>query len=131
MIYLFDTNIISYLIRGSSLALKTRFENEAPENLAISVIVYAEILYSIKKITGDKIASKIKAFLANLRIVDFNTEAAAMYAKIRTELEKSGRSSDNMDTLIAASAMAEKAVLVSHNIGHFSKIKGLSVEDWF
>jgi tRNA(fMet)-specific endonuclease VapC len=128
---MFDTNTISYLIRGSSLALKNRFENENPENLAISVIVYAEILYGVKKIAGDRIASKIKAFLANLRIVDFNAEAAAMYAKIRAELDKSGKSGDNMDMLIAASAMAEGAVLVSHNTRHFSKIKGLDVEDWF
>ena len=35
------------------------------------------------------------------------------------------------DMLIAASAMAEGAVLVSHNIRHFSKIKGLCLEDWF
>ena len=131
MIYMFDTNTISYLIRGSSLALKTRFESEAPENLAVSVVVYAEILYGIKKISGDKIASKIKTFLANMRFVDFNVDAAVMYAKIRTELEKSGTPSDNMDILIAASAMAEGAVLVSHDIRHFSKIKGLILEDWF
>ena len=131
MIYMFDTNIISYLIRGSSLDLKTRFENEAPENLAISVIVYAEIMYGIEKINGSKIASKIKKFLENMRIVDFNANAALMYAKIRTELEKSHTHSDNMDMLIAASAMAERAVLVTHNTGHFPKIKDLRIEDWF
>jgi len=63
--------------------------------------------------------------------VDFNANAAVMYAKIRTEIEKSGMPSDNMDILIAASAMAEGAVLVSHNIGHYSKIKNLGLEDWF
>ena len=78
MIYMFDTNIISYLIRGSSLALKTRFENEAPENLAVSVVVYAEILYGIRKISGAKVASKIKAFLENMRIVDFKANAATI-----------------------------------------------------
>ena len=115
MIYMFDTNIISYLIRGSSLVLKNRFENENSENFAISVVVYAEILYGLKKINGDRIAAKIKTFLSNMRIVDFNSDAAAMYAKIRTELEKSGTPVDNMDLLIAASAMAEGAI----------------VEDWF
>ena len=32
--------------------------------------------------------------------------------------------------LIAAAAMNENAVLVSHNVKHFSKIKGIKVEDW-
>jgi len=62
--------------------------------------------------------------------VDFNADAASLYAKTRAELEKAGTPIDNMDLLIAASAMAENAVLVSHNIGHFSRIKGLCVEDW-
>jgi predicted nucleic acid-binding protein len=38
---------------------------------------------------------------------------------------------DNMDMLIAASAMAAGAALVTHNVKHFSRIKGLKVEDWF
>jgi predicted nucleic acid-binding protein len=32
--------------------------------------------------------------------------------------------------LIAAAALSAGAILVSHNIRHFSKIKGLKVEDW-
>jgi predicted nucleic acid-binding protein len=35
-----------------------------------------------------------------------------------------------MDMLIAASALEAGAILVSHNTRHFSKIKGLKVEDW-
>ena len=129
--YMFDTNIISYLIRGSSLDLKNRFESENPDGFAISVVVYAEILYGLKKTNGSRIAAKINAFLANIRVVDFNAGAANAYAVIRAGLEKSGTPVDNMDLLIAASAMAEGAILVSHNTGHFSKIKNLRVEDWF
>ena len=55
---MFDTNIISYLIRGASPALKSRFEREASENFAISVMVYAEILYGLEKIEGSKTAAK-------------------------------------------------------------------------
>jgi tRNA(fMet)-specific endonuclease VapC len=127
---MFDTDIISYLIRGSSLALKNRFESEDPENLAISVMVYAEILYGLEKINGSKTAAKIKAFLANMRIVNFSADAAVQYAKIRADLEKTGTPIGNMDLLIAASAAAEGAVLVSHNTGHFSRINGLLLEDW-
>ena len=129
--YMFDTNIIDYLIRGSSPALKNRFERENPDDFAVSAVVYAEILCGLRKIHGDKIAAKIRAFLENMRIVDFNDDAADMYAKIGAELEKSGTPIDNMDLLIAASAMAEGAVLVSHNTRHFSKIKDLQVEDWY
>lgn len=131
MIYMFDTNVIGYLVRGSSLALKRRFESGKYDTYAISAVVYAEILYGLRKINENKIALKIKTFLENLRIVEFNTDAAEMYAKIRADLEKSGTPIDNMDLLIAASAMAEKAILVSHNTRHFLKVKDLNLEDWF
>jgi len=32
--------------------------------------------------------------------------------------------------LIAASAISSGAILVTHNIKHFSRIKGIKVEDW-
>jgi tRNA(fMet)-specific endonuclease VapC len=112
------------------MALKKRFEREDPENLALSSIVYAEISYGLKKRGGDNIVSRVHAFMDNLRIVDFDRAAADMYAKIRVELERSGDPLENMDMLIAASAMSAEAVLVSHNTKHFSKIKGLKVEDW-
>ena len=65
-----------------------------------------------------------------MRIVDFSADAAAQYAKIRADLEKTGTLIDTMELLIAASAAAEGAVLVSHNTGHFSRINGLLLEDW-
>ena len=36
----------------------------------------------------------------------------------------------DIDILIAAAALSTGAILVSHNKKHFSKIKGIKVEDW-
>jgi len=35
-----------------------------------------------------------------------------------------------MDLLIATSALAENAVLVTNNEAHFSQVKGLPLENW-
>jgi tRNA(fMet)-specific endonuclease VapC len=35
-----------------------------------------------------------------------------------------------MDMLIAAAALSRGAILVTHNTKHFSRIKGLKIEDW-
>jgi tRNA(fMet)-specific endonuclease VapC len=125
-----DTDIISYLVRGTSMTLKKKLEKEEPENLALSSIVYAEISYGLEKKGGKNIASKVHAFIDNIRIVAFDCAAADIYAKIRTQLDRAGKPLENMDMLIAACAMAEGAVLVTHNTRHFAKIKGLKVEDW-
>jgi tRNA(fMet)-specific endonuclease VapC len=127
---MFDTNIIGYLARGTSAALKKRFEKENPENLALSSIVYAEISYGLKKRGLETVASKVRAFIDIMRILDFDRAAADMYAKIRTELERSGTPLENMDMLIASATLATNAVLVTHNTKHFARIKGLKVEDW-
>ena len=36
----------------------------------------------------------------------------------------------DMDTLIAAHAMVEKLILVTHNTRHFENVSGLKLEDW-
>jgi tRNA(fMet)-specific endonuclease VapC len=130
MMYMFDTNTVSYLIKGSSVALKDKFMRHKPEELTISSLVCAELLYGIKKKGKPDIEKKIRAFLGQIRTTEFDSRAAEFYAVIRAELENSGTPLDNMDLLIAASAMAAGAVLVTHNVKHFSRIKGLGAEDW-
>ena len=52
------------------------------------------------------------------------------YAKLRQELEGQGNIIGSMDMLIAASAIAEDAILVTNNTAHFSRISGLKYENW-
>jgi tRNA(fMet)-specific endonuclease VapC len=130
MIYMFDTDIIGYLARGTSVALKKKLEKENPENLALSSVAYAEISYGLEKKGSKSTAAKVHALIDNIRITAFDRAAADMYAKIRAQLERSGTPLENMDMLIAASAMSEGAVLVTHNTKHFKKINDLKIEDW-
>jgi tRNA(fMet)-specific endonuclease VapC len=126
-----DTNVIGYLARGTSVNLKNRIYQEAPDNLVLNSIVYAEIEYGLKKRNAHEIAKKVHAFIDKIQIVNFDINAANVYAQIRATLEESGTPLDNMDLLIAACAISSGATLVSHNIKHYSKIKGLKVEDWY
>jgi tRNA(fMet)-specific endonuclease VapC len=87
-------------------------------------------LYGIKKKNSPAMEKKVHTFLDQMRKIDFDLDAAESYAGIRTALERTGTPLGNMDLLIAASAMAAGAILVTHNIKHFSRIKGLMVEDW-
>ncbi|MDR3161459.1 MAG: PIN domain-containing protein [Spirochaetaceae bacterium] len=127
---MFDTNIISYFIKGSFPALKDNFLKHGPEEFAISALVCAELFYGVKKKGNKAIEDKLHNVLGRIKTIDFDSNAAESYAEIRTALETSGRPLENMDVLIAASAMAAGATLVTHNMKHFSMIRGLKVEDW-
>jgi len=65
--------------------------------------------------------------LASLPLDDASSEA---YGAIRFELERSGLPIGANDLLIAATAVAHDAVLVTHNVREFSRVPGLSLEDW-
>jgi len=48
----------------------------------------------------------------------------------KSKLRKLGKPTGEMDALIAATAMAHKAVIVTGNRKHFENIEGLKVETW-
>ena len=130
MRYILDTDICSYIIKGSSSVLLQNLELHAQDDISITAITYAELLFGAEKKQSRKIQNKIEAIASIVSIIAFNQNAAREYAKIRTKLEKTGTPIGNMDILIASCAIAEDAILVTNNERHFSNIKKLQIENW-
>ena len=130
MIYLLDTDTVSLVVRKNSSVINNLIKHENDE-ICISVITYAEICYGLEKKGSDRLYNEVTAIIGKLAIVDFDSSQSELYGRIRLQLEKSGTPLGDMDMLIAASALSVKAILVSHNKKHFSRIKGLKVEDWY
>ena len=129
MIYLLDTDTFSLIVRKNSSVIENLINHEHDE-ICISSISYAELLYGLEKKGSEKLFSEVNTIAGKLSIVDFDQSQSKLYGKIRTELEKSGTPLGDMDMLIAAAAMSQDAVLVTHNIKHFSRINGIKTEDW-
>ena len=64
-----------------------------------------------------------------MTILPWNSEAAQRYGQIRAALEREGQAMGNLDTMIAAHALALGTVLVTNDQA-FTRIKELNVEDW-
>ena len=129
MIYLLDTDTISHIVRNHPKAIKNLIKHEEDE-ICISVITYAELYYGLEKKGSERLFNEVRVITGKCRIIDFNASQSEIYGKIRLELEKSGTPLGDMDMLIAAAAMSEKAILITHNKKHFSKIRGIKVDDW-
>ena len=127
--YILDTDISSYLIRGDHETVTKKF-SELYDSCAISSITAAELQYGARKRNNKQLTQKVKAFCDLVEIIPWNEDAAKAYAKLRVELETSGTPIGNMDMLIAASALARKAVLVTNNTEHFSRVKDLKLGNW-
>jgi len=79
--YLLDTNIISYWMRGDKRVI-VRIKKHAPSNLALSTVTLAEILYGIEKSPmkkGER-GLKIKQISSLLELYSFDEAAAGKYA---------------------------------------------------
>jgi len=128
---LLDTNIVSYWMRGDQNIL-TRLIAYRPCDLSISTITLAEILYGIEKspVKKEERREKIDSICSQLEILDFDRPAAQRYAIARTHLERHGIPISERDLQIAAIALAYDLCVVTHNTREFSRVEGLTVEDW-
>ena len=68
--------------------------------------------------------------MERLAIFDWTNEVTHHYARIRSELEGSGKPIVNMDLLIASHAVSQGMTVVTNNLKHFSNVPGLKVEVW-
>ena len=129
--YLLDTNIISYWMRGDKSVIH-RIKKNAPADLSLSTITLAEILYGIEKspIKKKERQLKIKKISSLLDLYSFDEAAAGKYAVIRAQLERKGMAISERDTQIASIAVANKLIVVTHNVREFGRIGELKVEDW-
>ena len=132
MRYLLDTNIVSYYLRRASPALEAKLSEALKHhNAAISVITRAELRYGQAGMTAeDRRRGLIDSFFLRLPSLEWSVQASDIYGTLKDKLKRQGTPIGDMDTLIAAHALAEKLILVTHNTKHFDKVPGLKLEDW-
>lgn len=132
MMWMLDTNTCSYVLRRRPIEVKRRFDAVGHENLSISVVVLAELLFGAERhpTRGKEIRQDIDDFRARLRVLPWSEPAANCYARRRAHLQQLGTPIGNMDLLIAAHALAADAILVTNNTAEFDRVPGLRIEDW-
>ena len=128
---LLDTNAVISLVSRRSAELFNRVEASEPGSLAISSIMAHELWYGAYR--SQKVAfnlETLRLLFADLAILDLDREDARVAGKIRAELARQGTPIGPYDVLIAGQAKARALTLVTNNTGEFSRVAGLSLEDW-
>lgn len=129
--YMLDTDICSYIIREKPIKVFERFETLEMNQLCISVITYAELIYGVEHSSSKKINRSIVDDFANhLNIIEWDKSAAEHYGKIRAFLQAGGNIIGAMDMMIAAHAVSQKTTLVTNNEKHFKRVPALNIENW-
>lgn len=106
--------------------------SKPPKEIAVSTITVYELEVGIAKSSNPgKRKRQLEEFASYITILPFDAKEAKAAAKIRAELEKQGSPIGPLDNLIAGTAFCCNTILVTHNTKEFSRIEGLSIEDWF
>lgn len=129
--FLLDTNTLIYFFRGAG-KVADRLLSCMPTNVGLSAITVYELEVGIAKSNQPaKRRQQLDALLDVIRIYSFDLAVAKEAAMIRARLEKKGQPIGPMDVLIAATARANNATLVTHNTNEFKRVSGLDVVDWY
>lgn len=72
----------------------------------------------------------VRAFSASFESLPLDDAAAEIYGRLRLDLEQAGKLIGPYDLLIAAIALANDVILVTHNTDEFGRVAGLKFEDW-
>ncbi|WP_144157377.1 type II toxin-antitoxin system VapC family toxin [Paraburkholderia sp. BCC1885] len=128
--YLLDTNIISDLIRNPFGQVATRIEKIDPRAICTSIVVAAELRYGCAKKGSARLLAKVESLLAAIPVLPLEVPADTEYGGIRAELEIAGQPIGANDLLIGAHAYALRLTLVTDNTKEFSRIRGLTIENW-
>ncbi|MBT9314003.1 type II toxin-antitoxin system VapC family toxin [Leptothoe spongobia] len=129
--YVLDTNTLIYLFKGMG-RIGERMQSVSSGEVGISTLVLYELYVGIAKSQNPTRRKQLLESLTSQSIIlPFDQKAAKVASQIRARLESMGQPIGPIDTLITGVAMAQDATLITHNVKEFSRVGGLSIEDWY
>ena len=127
---LLDTNICIYIINAKPPAVLKRFRQYRMGDIGLCSVVAAELAFGVAKSDSARNRQALEMFLAPLIILPFDTAAVWVYGDLRADLERRGTPIGSLDTMIAAHALSQQALLITNNTREFSKVPGLQLDNW-
>jgi tRNA(fMet)-specific endonuclease VapC len=129
--YLLDTNTCIEYLRIRDPGVVTKIRTTPPNELRLCSVVLAELYHgAYKSHYPTANLSLLAKFVPQFHSLPFDDPAAEMYGRLRALLAAQGSLIGPYDLQIAAIALTNQLVLVTHNIHEFARVPGLTVEDW-
>jgi len=129
--WVLDTNTLIYFFKGEG-RVAGELLARAPRDIGIPSVVLYELQVGIAKSSApDKRTRQLAELISVVQVLPFHEREAQAAAELRATLERDGRPIGPYDTLIAGTALAHGAVLVSRNTREFDRVEALRVEDWY
>ena len=125
-----DTDIVIYSLKNNTTVVENfrKFIN-IPKSL--SVITYGELVFGARKSQNvEKNLATVRRIKELFPIVDISPAIVETFGELKAALQTRGSPLDDMDLLIASTAMTHGLILVTNNERHFSRVAGLELVNW-
>ena len=127
--FLLDTNICIYLLKGQR-GIVDKIEIAGCDNCFITDVTLAELwfgAYNSERIEQQK---RGVVYLEQLFNVISIRDSVELFGSNKAYLKSKGILIDDFDILIGSTAIKHDLIMVTENIKHFSRLPGISVENW-
>ena len=124
--YILDTNIVSHLQQDNAIGLKVleKLKNlDVKDEVSVSIIVLYELVYGLENISDNEqreaVEEGIEFIKEYLSIIPLDMKEVEIFAKLKTKykastgISKNAIKRHNLDLLIASTAIALDAIIVS------------------
>ena len=126
-----DTDTVSFFLRGQGRVAE-RLAVSDPASIGLPSIVLHELRYGMLRAGGGtRRQHDLETFLRAISLLPFDARSAEAAAEARLQLDKAGQQIGPFDILIAGTALASGAILVTHNVREFGRVPNLRIEDWY
>lgn len=128
VLYVLDTDAVVDVVRGRH-GVAARLAQESPEDVAIASMTLAELLYGAQ-CAQDPARSElaVRRFIEPVRVISFGRRASELHGRLRHATRQ--KTVGPNDLVIAATALAHDATLITANVREFSRIPNLRIENW-
>ena len=129
--FVLDTNTVIYFFKERGNVAQNLLA-QSPSTIFLPAIVIYELEVGLAKSQApQKRRKQLQILLNGINVLPFGENEARITAKVRAALEQQGTPIGPYDTLIAGTALAHGATLVTHNTREFQRVAGLQLQDWF
>jgi tRNA(fMet)-specific endonuclease VapC len=130
MSFLLDTNICSAHLKRPS-GLMHRFVQHSGR-LYIPTVVLGELYTcAYHRHNPSPVIQRVENdLLPDVTVLDFDSDCAKEFGRVRGQLLRQGISVSRLDLLIASVSLVHNLTLVTHNTSDYQQIPGLRLDDW-
>ncbi|MGF1676793.1 MAG: type II toxin-antitoxin system VapC family toxin [Rivularia sp. (in: cyanobacteria)] len=129
--YLLDTNIVSYILKKRNLAVNRKLEEvrRLGKKVFVSCITYYEIKRGLLALNATRQLADFNSLFRIYPILYLDIEIIETACRIHANLKNKGRTIQDADVLIAATAITRGLILVS-NDSDMLRVEEINLENW-